>query len=574
MLAHSNFGRSRRKFLQHAGAAAAVASLPIGSRLALAAPPTGAEAAGSPSSEHTRVLQIAHRYLNVPISRTALPQLFQIIVEGVVVREFPLQLASRAIDYWIFLDVSDMKGKMIAVSGPATQAALGRIYQADRIHGATSLYKERNRPLFHFTVKRGWNNDVNGPIFLNGQYHLFWQSYPYGVKPDSSFMGWGHAVSADMIHWRELAPALLPDKLGAAWSGTSFIDRNNVGGWGKDALVLVFTARNRTSGKQVQCLAYSTDNGATFTHYAGNPVLDTNSEVGTVQTRDPKVFWHGPSNRWVMVLFEKDGMSFFTSTNLKQWTRQSHFKALHECPDFFELPVDGDAGHKKWVLHGGSSSYFIGSFDGHTFTPESPELRYAEGKNARGADVLYAAQSFAEMPDNRRVQMAWGRITEEGMPFNQMILFPTEFRLKTTKNGIRLRATPIQEIERLHAKKYAWSSLTANDANRKLHRIPPGPLHVKLQLTLQKNDALTIRYQDNPLVSIPCTDLEHGQGSVELLIDKCVAEIFVYGGMRYITKEMPASTNPHGLEFDLGQAGSILNRIEAYPLESMWKSEG
>lgn len=574
MTARSGLSASRRKFLKQAGAAAAVASLPIGNSLALAAPPSGTEADGSPSSAQNRVIQISRRYLNLPISRSAAPQLFQISVDGVVQREFPLQLASGAIDYWIFLDVGDLKGKTITISGPTTQAALGRVYQADSIHGATSLYKERNRPQFHFTVKRGWNNDVNGPIFYKGQYHLFWQSYPYGVKWDSAFMGWGHAVSTDLIHWRELAPALLPNQLGAAWSGTSFVDRNNVGGWGNDALVLVFTARHRTTDKQVQCLAYSTDNGATFTHYAGNPVLDTDSEVGSTQTRDPKVFWYEPSNHWVMVLFEKDGMSFFISTNLKQWTRQSHFKALHECPDFFELPVDGDTSHKKWVLHGGSASYFLGSFDGRTFTAESPELRYAEGKNPRGSDVLYAAQSFAEMPYNRRVQMAWGRITEPDMPFNQMILFPTEFKLKTTKNGLRLLATPIQEIDRLHSKKYAWLSLTAEDANRKLRRIPPGPLHVKIQLTLQKNDALTVRYQENPLVSIAYEDLENGRGSVELLIDKCVAEIFVDGGTRYIAKELPASENSHGLELSTTQAGSILNQIEVYPMKSIWTTQG
>ncbi|MEO6965266.1 MAG: glycoside hydrolase family 32 protein, partial [Acidobacteriaceae bacterium] len=455
---------------------------------------------------------------------------------------------------------------------PATQEALSLMYQHREIRDANWMYKERNRPQFHFTVKRGWNNDVNGPIFYRGQYHLFWQSYPYGVKWDTDFMNWGHAISKDMIHWQELAPALRPDKVGAAWSGTGFIDHNNVGGWGKDALVLAYAAYNRISHKQVQCLAYSTDNAKTFTHYAGNPVVDTDSELGTTDTRDPKVFWYEPSNHWVMVLFEKDGMSFFNSSDLKTWTRKSHFKGLHECPDFFELPVDGDSSNKKWVLHGGSSVYFIGSFDGQTFTAESPGLRYAEGKNARGDDVLYAAQSFAEMPDNRRVQMVWGRITEEGMPFNQMILFPTEFKLKTTKDGIRLLATPIQEIELLHAKKYAWSSITAKDANQKLRQIPPGPLHVKLQVALEKKDALTIRYQESPLITIQYGDLENGRGSVELLIDKCVSEIFVDDGMRYITKEMPASTNPHGLECSTGQPDSSLNQLEVYQMKSMWRA--
>jgi sucrose-6-phosphate hydrolase SacC (GH32 family) len=516
-------------------------------------------------------MHITQQYLNIPISREAKMRVFQISVDGKLKREFPVQLAEGSIDYWIFINVSEFQGQTITLSGSATQLALDRIYQSSKIEGEDTLYKEPNRPQFHFTVKRGWSNDVNGPIFYKGQYHLFWQAFPFGVTWDTGFMYWGHAVSKDLVHWRELAPALMVDKLGSPWSGSSLVDRNNDGGWGKDALVLVYTAFDRFSHKQVQCISYSTDNGVTFTRFASNPVLDSNSVAGTNDTRDPKVFWYKPTRRWVMVLFEKDGMSFYTSTDLKSWTWRSHFKGLHECPDFFELPVDGDTSHRKWILHGGSSAYFIGSFDGSTFTPESPELRYAEGKNANGDDVLYAAQSFADMPDGRRVQMAWGRITQQDMPFNQMMLFPTEFRLATTRDGLRLLATPIREIEELHSKGYAWSSLTAADANQKLHLIPPGPLHVKMQVTLERDDALTIRYQENPLATVQFGDLDKGLGSVEILIDKSVAEIFIDGGRRYIVKEIPATTNVRGIELEVGRSGSIINTLDVYEMSSIWK---
>jgi sucrose-6-phosphate hydrolase SacC (GH32 family) len=274
-----------------------------------------------------------------------------------------------------------------------------------------------------------------------------------------------------------------------------------------------------------------------------------------------------------MVLFEKDGMSFFTSTDLKAWTRKSHFKGLHECPDLFELPVDGDAGHKKWILHGGSSSYFIGSFDGETFRPESAELRYAEGTNAHGDDALYASQSFAEMPDGRRVQMAWGRIEPEGMPFNQMMLFPTEFKLATTRDGLRMRATPIEEIERLRGKAQTWSSITAAEANQALDRAGFGPLDVRLKVTLEKGNDLALRYQGTTLATIHAAELENGRGSVEVLIDKAVAEIFVDGGARYIVREIPTTTEGHGLEFDLGKSASAINRLEISPMKSMWKAQ-
>jgi fructan beta-fructosidase len=517
-----------------------------------------------------RVMHITRRYLNLPISRQTSQRLFTISADGSIKRQFPVQLADHVVDYWVFIDVTEFKGQTITLSGSATQAAFDRIYQADTIHGAATLYKESGRPQFHFTVKRGWSNDINGPIFYKGKYHIFWQDFPFGTLWDTGFMYWGHAESSDLIHWQELPPAMGLDKLGSPWSGTALVDHNNDGGWGKDALVLVYTAFDRNTKKQVQCIAYSTDDGATFTRYAGNPILDSNREVGSNDTRDPKVFWYEPTKHWVMVLFEKDGMSFYTSTDLRTWARKSHFKGLHECPDFFELPVDADANNKKWILHGGSSSYFIGSFDGNTFTAESPGLHYAEGKNAHGDDTLYAAQSFVNMPDGRRVQMAWGRIEEKDMPFNQMMLFPTEFKLTTTTDGLRLLATPIREIDKLHLREHAWSSLSAAAANRKLAGLPRGPLDVKAHVALQKDDALTIEYEGTNLATIHSRDLEEGHGSIELLIDKSVAEIFVDSGKRYIVREIPASTSTLGLTLSSGGSENILTSLQVYEMKSMW----
>jgi sucrose-6-phosphate hydrolase SacC (GH32 family) len=250
--------------------------------------------------------------------------------------------------------------------------------------------------------------------------------------------------------------------------------------------------------------------------------------------------------------------------------RKSHLKGLHECPDLFELPVDGDPRHTKWILHGGSSSYFIGSFDGESFKPESPELRYAEGVNVHGDDVLYAAQSFAEMPGGRRVQMAWGRIKPEGMPFSQMMLFPTKFNLVTTRTGLQMRATPIAEIERLRRKTQAWSSLTAADANHALNEAGSEPLDVRLSVTLEKDDELTIRYRGNTIFTILSAEFENGGGFLEILIDKGVAEIFVDGGARYLVTELPTSTGGHGLELGLGRNMSRVNRLEICRMKSIW----
>ncbi len=520
----------------------------------------------------SRQLHVTRRYLNIPIGRQARLRTFVISESDDAKRTVPLQLAEDQVDYWIYLDIAEFKGKTITISGAATQPSLDRIYQAATIRDSATLYQEADRPLFHFTVKRGWSNDVNGPIFYKGQYHMFWQAFPFGVLWDTGFMYWGHATSKDLVHWIELPPALMLDRLGSPWSGSSLIDHHDDAGFGKDALVLVYTAYDRETKKQVQCLAYSTDNGVTFKRFEGNPILDTNQEVGSKDTRDPHVFWYEPTRQWVMVLFEKDGLSIFNSSDLKHWTRKSHFKGLYECPDLFELPVDGDARREKWILHGGSSAYFVGTFDGGTFTPETTELRYAEGKNAKGADLLYAAQAFAEMPDGRRIQMAWGRIWEKDMPFTQMMLFPTEFQLIDTPDGFRVVANPIREIELLHGRRHTWSALTASNVDSALETMTPGPLDISVEVTLPSEGALILQYQGTNLVTLHASDFVQHHGSVRLLLDKAVAEVFVDGGRRYIVRELPSSESGTGLRCKLEGANVIIDRLDAYELKSMWES--
>jgi fructan beta-fructosidase len=521
------------------------------------------------SGQSTEML-ISKHYLNIPIGHKARMRMLELSVNGEMKREFPAQIAEDSIGYWIYIDVSEFKGKKVKISSLASEHALRRIYQDDQIRGADSMYKETNRPQFHFTVKRGWSNDINGPIYFNGQYHLFWQAFPFGLIWNTGFMYWGHAVSGDLVHWKELEPALMLDTLGSPWSGTAVIDKNNDGGWGKNTLVLYYACFDRISNKQVQCIAYSTDNGKTFTRYARNPVIDSNWELNSNDTRDPKVFWYEPSKHWVMVLFERDGMSFYNSVDMKHWERKSHVNGLFECPDFFELPVDGNQNNKKWVLHGGSSDYLIGSFDGMKFTPESEKLQYAEGHREKGGDYLYAAESFENMPDGRRVQMAWGRIEHPGMPFTQMMLFPTEFSLKTTSKGVRLLANPITEIEQLQQKSYEWSNITSLQANNELTAVKPGPLQIKAKFTMATGDRLSLRYQGNEILNLFSSDLPAGENEMEILIDKTVAEIFINKGERYIIRQLLPKRNDNSLEFDSGKYGPYLVNLKVYEMRSIW----
>lgn len=268
----------------------------------------------------------------------------------------------------------------------------------------------RGRQKIHFSPLRGWTNDPNGMFYLNGEWHLFYQYNPYGAKWDN--MSWGHAVSRNLRDWKHLPTALYPDSLGAIYSGSAVVDRDNTAGFGEGAVVAIYTSS--TKKRQCQSIAYSLDGGISFTKYKGNPVL-----TGTRRDfRDPKVFWHAPTNRWIMVLAAGNGMEIFSSTNLKEWHFESrcgeewgYHTGVWECPDLFELPYKEGS---KWVLlcstpipqKGGSSvQYFVGDFDGHRFVPLNPEKDRAHLLNY-GRDY-YATVSWSGVEGSRRVVVGW-----------------------------------------------------------------------------------------------------------------------------------------------------------------------
>ncbi|HTH48953.1 MAG TPA: glycoside hydrolase family 32 protein [Candidatus Limnocylindria bacterium] len=324
-------------------------------------------------------------------------------------------------------------------------------------------YEEALRPQFHFTAKQGWLNDPNGLVYSEGEYHLFFQHNPEGREWGN--MTWGHSVSDDLVHWRQLDHALYPDKLGTMFSGSAVVDRDNTAGFKtgtEPPLVAIYTAAGGTSEESkgqlfTQCIAYSNDKGRSWTKYAGNPVLKNIGEGD----RDPKVFWHAPTKRWVMPLYvgerdaskpDKNGKPsvrnvchFYTSPDLKNWTFASKFaEELFECPGFVELPVDGDAKNTRWALWGASGEYWLGRFDGREFTAETPRIKADFGANS------YAAQAYDDLPDHRTVFITWmqgGKYPK--MPFNQQMGFPLELTLQTTPDGIRIVRWPVSEIRNL-----------------------------------------------------------------------------------------------------------------------------
>jgi len=415
---------------------------------------TAFSVSAEPQSQPASVkIKVTARYLNIPVSEKLDAKLLTFTCKGFEDYSNRVKIAETDEDYWVYSDMARYKGKTIEISYEGSKDAIERLYLSDEIRDASSIYKEPLRPQQHFTYKRGWNNDPNGMVWFDGEYHLFGQHNPFEANWNN--MHWGHAVSNDMVHWEELPIALYPDKLGAMFSGSAVIDHDNTAGFGKDAMVAFYTTAGES---QVQCMAYSLDKGRSWTKYNGNPVIDSSPKCKYHQTRDPKVFWYPEGGHWVLVLYEDDGQSFYTSSNLKQWTWQSHVAGFYECPDFYRLPVDGDKDNVKWVLTAASGIYLVGDFDGKVFTPCTGLQRYAQG-------AIYAGQTFNNMPDGRVVQIAWLQSYFPGMPFKSSFSTPLEMSLRTTKDGIRLFAYPAKEFEVLQKSAFKGENMSVSQAN-------------------------------------------------------------------------------------------------------------
>ena len=298
-----------------------------------------------------------------------------------------VRLARERVDSYVPFALSAYKGQHISIEIQGVpETAL--CWKELKLSGSFDMAnKESFRPVYHHTPAYGWMNDANGLVYKDGEYHLYFQYNPYGSKWGN--MHWGHSVSKDLIHWDHLNPAIARDTLGHIFSGSTVVDKNNSAGYGKDAIIAFYTSASDEHG-QIQCMAYSKDNGRTYTKYEKNPILTPFD--GLKDFRDPKVFWYEPAQKWYMIVSADKEMRFYSSSNLKDWEYQSGFGKGYgvqpnqfECPDFIQLPVDGDKNNMKWVMivninpgcmFGGSATeYFVGDFDGKEFKCDTkPEV--------------------------------------------------------------------------------------------------------------------------------------------------------------------------------------------------------
>lgn len=446
-------------------------------------------------------------------------------------------------------------------------------------------YDEQYRPQFHFTAKQGWLNDPNGLVYLNGNYHLFYQHNPFGTSWGN--MSWGHATSPDLIHWTEHSPAIVGDPSGVKFSGTAVIDYANTAGLqtgSTPTMALFYTS----VGSFDQRMAFSNDGGVTFRYYDNNPVLPS---VSHADDRDPQVFWHEGSQKWVQVLwvaahdYKPQSFSFFGSPDLKNWTYLSETPNYFECPDFFELPIDGNANNKKWVLYGASGKYQVGSFNGTSFVPDAP----AAGMITQdyGAN-FYASQSFHNVPasDGRRIQVTWmAGANYPGMPFNQQMGFPVELTLHNTPDGVRMFRQPAAEIASLHGAEHSLNNIVFSPGTDPLGNLSGELFHIKTQIELGTASSVgfnirgtQVRYdvatqtlsalgRSAPLAPV------NGKIDLELLVDRSSLELFGGGGrISMISGFTPAPGNQAIDLFTVGGNARVVS-LSAYELQSAWPSQ-
>ena len=351
------------------------------------------------------------------------------------------------------------------------------------------LYKEKYRPQFHFSPPLHWTNDPNGLVYHNGEYHLFYQYNPMGMR--WGHMCWGHAVSKNLVHWQHLPVAIEESKEVMIYSGTCVVDEKNTSGFGKDGkipMVAIYTGDSKTN--ESQHIAYSLDNGRSWTKYDKNPVLD----LGKKDFRDPKVFWYAPQEKWVMAValpIEKQ-MQFYSSSNLLSWTLMSSFgpagdtTGIWECPDLFEVPVANEPGKSKWVLMHSPApymQYFIGEFDGTSFRCDNPDTKIY--RPDYGPDY-YAAIVYNNLPVGKApISIGWVNNWNYAneiptTPWRGAMSLPRSLSVKQINGEWVLLQQPIRSLEQLRSNLMLWRGVTVEGTKA----LPPKGQQFEMDLVL------------------------------------------------------------------------------------------
>jgi len=558
------------------------------------------------------------KYLLLPVQESMPDSKIDILIDGQIVKTVNVRLADSKQDYTVPLDLSAYKGK-----GPVI---LNVISESDRTHSRNAsdfscwknltmsdtfdvTNREKYRPAYHHTPDYGWMNDPNGMFYKDGVWHLYYQYNPYGSKWQN--MTWGHSTSTDLVNWKAEPIAIEANGLGSVFSGNCVVDKENTAGFGKDAVIAMYTS---AGASQVQSLAHSDDNGKTFHFYNGSPVIPNSTEA-----RDPNMFWHEPTQKWVLVLahaLEKE-MQIYTSSDLKHWTLESAFgkgygsqDGVWECPDLFELPVAG-TDEKKWVLvcninpgspmGGSGTQYFVGDFDGTTFTcDDGPEV----SKWMDYGKDHYATVSWSNAPEGRRTVIGWMSNWQYAnevptMQFRSANTLPREMGLfKDPDGGIYLSSTPSPELKEMRGAKKIYkggsisskgkefaipelceiivdydatncSTLEFTLCNEAGEEFVMGIDSKRKEFVMDRTKSgLTDFSADFASVTKAPMHRESAKGKLRIYVDKCSVEAFDSEG-RFVMTDLVFPTQPYTkLKISARDGKAKAEKIEVYTLKA------
>ena len=592
---------------------------------ALATGSAGASAADNIKIEHIGVnntyvrVNPDQKYVILPVQDGVDDARINLIVDGKTERTFYVRLAKSKVDFEVPFDLSKYKGHNVILDIRANhdrssiresqEEACWNLIRTSDTFDKTN--RENFRPLYHHTPEYGWMNDPNGMFYHDGVWHLYYQWNPYGSKWQN--MTWGHSTSRDLIHWTHEGTAIEPDGLGTIFSGSCALDPDNTVGYGKDAVVALYTS---AADMQTQSLAGSTDGGITFQKYAGNPVLTLPTEA-----RDPNMFYNPDTKLWTIVLAHalEHEVLFFTSPDLKTWTKTCSFGkvaaqgGVWECPDLFPLEIDGK---KKWVLllnlnpggpFGGSATqYFIGDYDGKTFTSDTLADGTIPTKWMDFGKDHYATVSWSDAPDSRRTAIGWMSNWQYAadvptLQYRSANTCPRELSLFSDNGEIYLASVPSPELKKMRSKASVANVSFSAPAKGRTFALPKAndgiceiefdidaskkKGNTEIILSNEKGENVKIIYNaadntisfdrkesgivdfsiDFPAVTVAPTFTHDGRTSVHMLIDRSSIEMFAKDG-RYAMTNLVFPNQPYSSMKISSTAGAKISNLNIYPL--------
>lgn len=566
----------------------------------------------------------AEKYIVLPVQESTDDARINVLVDGKIAETIYVRLARTKTDYTVSFDLTPYRGKKVVfdIVTPQGRSSVREAKEDVCWKGIaltdsfdTSDRETKYRPLFHHTPLYGWMNDPNGMFYKDGVWHLYYQHNPYGSKWQN--MTWGHSTSSDLVNWKHEPEAIRPDGLGAVFSGSCVIDRNNTAGYGEDAVIALYTSAGTS---QMQSLAASRDNGITFAKYPANPILTLESEA-----RDPNMFWNEETGQWNLVLAHAldHEMLFFTSPDLKTWTLQSAFgkgegcqEGVWECPDLFRLPIEG-SNDKKWVLicninpggpFGGSAvQYFTGEWDGKKFIADTDAAGKIPTKWLDYGKDNYALVSWSGAPDGRRTAVGWmsnwqyaaevptmqfrsantlpreiglfrgdeGQVYASSTPSPELLALRD--RLVVNKSNVALNSKPkklllpevnsgvceiLADIETSGAEKVNLSF--SNKVGEKVDMVYNTTDHT---LSFDRRESGVVNFSESfPAVTVAPTFESEGKLSLRIFIDRSSFEVFCNGGHSVMTNIVFPSEPYSSLSVSAAGGKAKLRNIKIYSI--------